>query len=247
MSIDALLRELAAKYETPSFIEGDPSWWMHQVSGAANQEATAFVAQALAYGSRAQFMPKIGRLLDRAGGDMDRWVRTGAFSRDLPEGSSACYYRLYTVADIHAFLESYRRLLDGYGTRGSYVGSCSGLEAVEAVTRWFGGTAPVPQDASSACKRVCMFLRWMARDGSPVDLGLWSGFIDKRTLVGPLDTHVIAEARRLGLLKGSSATMSVARRLTAALAEVFPGDPLRGDFALFGYGVSRSAGKTARQ
>jgi hypothetical protein len=32
--------------------------------------------------------------------------------------------------------------------------------------------------------------------------------------------------------------MSAARRLTAALAEVFPGDPLRGDFALFGYGVN---------
>ena len=97
MSVDALLRELAAKYETPSFIEGDPSWWMHQVEGAANQEATAFVAQALAYGSRAQFMPKIGWLLERAGGDMDRWVRSGAFKAHLPAGSTACYYRLYRI------------------------------------------------------------------------------------------------------------------------------------------------------
>jgi hypothetical protein len=32
--------------------------------------------------------------------------------------------------------------------------------------------------------------------------------------------------------------MSAARRLTAALAEVFPDDPLKGDFALFGYGVN---------
>ena len=170
MNVDALLRELAAKYETPSFIEGDPSWWMHQVSGALNQEATAFVAQALAYGSRAQFMPKIGWLLERAGGDMDRWVRSGAFKADLPSGSTACYYRLYTVADVSAFLESYRRLLDGYGTLGAYVGSATGIEAVDAITRWFGDTAPVPKDTKSACKRVCMFLRWMVRDGSPVDL-----------------------------------------------------------------------------
>ena len=238
MSIDALLRELAAKYETPSFIEGDPSWWMHQVSGAANQEATAFVAQALAYGSRAQFMPKIGWLLDRAGGDMDRWVRTGAFSRDLPEGSSACYYRLYTVADIHAFLESYRRLLDGYGTLGSYVGSCSGIEAVEAVTRWFGETAPVPKDTSSACKRVCMFLRWMVRDGSPVDLGLGAQQIDRRTLIMPMDTHVLQQSVRMGLLSSKTASMAAAQRLTARLAQLFPDDPLRGDFALFGDGVA---------
>ena len=238
MDVDALLRELAAKYETPSFIEGDPSWWMHQVSGAANQEATAFVAQALAYGSRAQFMPRIGWLLERAGGDMDRWVRSGAFKEELPEGSSACYYRLYTVADIHAFLESYRRLLDGYGTLGAYVGSCTGLEAVEAITRWFGDTAPVPKDASSACKRVCMFLRWMVRDGSPVDLGLWARQIDRRTLIMPMDTHVLQQSVRLGLLSSKTTSMSAARRLTARLAQVFPEDPLKGDFALFGEGVS---------
>lgn len=238
-SIDTLLRELAEKYETPSFIEGDPSFWMHQVSGAANQEAMAFVAQALAYGSRAQFMPKIGWLLERSGGDMDRWIRSGAFKEDLPAGSSACYYRLYTVADIHAFLEAYRRLLDGYGTLGAYVGSCSTLEAVGAITRWFGDTAPVPKDTSSACKRVCMFLRWMVRDGSPVDLGLWASEIDKRTLIMPMDTHVLQQSVRLGLLSSKTASMSAALRLTARLAQIFPEDPLKGDFALFGEGVNQ--------
>jgi len=238
-SIDTLLRELAEKYETPSFIEGDPSFWMHQVSGAANQEAMAFVAQALAYGSRAQFMPKIGWLLERSGGDMDRWIRSGAFKEDLPAGSSACYYRLYTVADIHAFLEAYRRLLDDYGTLGAYVGSCSTLEAVGAITRWFGDTAPVPKDTSSACKRVCMFLRWMVRDGSPVDLGLWASEIDKRTLIMPMDTHVLQQSVRLGLLSSKTASMSAALRLTARLAQIFPEDPLKGDFALFGEGVNQ--------
>lgn len=238
-SIDTLLRELAEKYETPSFIEGDPSFWMHQVSGAANQEAMAFVAQALAYGSRAQFMPKIGWLLERSGGDMDRWIRSGAFKEDLPAGSSACYYRLYTVADIHAFLEAYRRLLDDYGTLGAYVGSCSTLEAVGAITRWFGDTAPVPKDTSSACKRVCMFLRWMVRDGSPVDLGLWASEIDRRTLIMPMDTHVLQQSVRLGLLSSKTASMSAALRLTARLAQIFPEDPLKGDFALFGEGVNQ--------
>ena len=83
-----------------------------------------------------------------------------------------------------------------------------------------------------------MFLRWMVRSDSPVDLGLWSDFIDRRTLVVPLDTHVLQEAKKLGLLKSTSASMSAARRLTASLAEAFPEDPSRGDFALFGYGVS---------
>jgi hypothetical protein len=32
--------------------------------------------------------------------------------------------------------------------------------------------------------------------------------------------------------------MSTAIRLTKTLAEIFPEDPLKGDFALFGYGVN---------
>ena len=56
----ALLRQYADTYETADFIVGDPSWWMHQVEGNENQEATAFVASCLSYGSRQQFMKRIG-------------------------------------------------------------------------------------------------------------------------------------------------------------------------------------------
>ena len=78
----------------------------------------------------------------------------------------------------------------------------------------------------------------MVRDGSPVDLGLWSSFIDKRSLIIPMDTHVLQEANRLGLITSKTASMAAARKLTARLAEIFPDDPLKGDFALFGYGVN---------
>lgn len=44
----------------------------------------------------------------------------------------------------------------------------------------------------------------------------------------------------LKLIDTTSATMSVARRLTDALLKVFPDDPLKGDFALFGYGVNHN-------
>jgi uncharacterized protein (TIGR02757 family) len=72
----------------------------------------------------------------------------------------------------------------------------------------------------------------------PVDLGLWKGFVDRGSLIMPLDAHVLKQARKLKLLAKESATMATARKLTAIMAEVFPGDPLRGDFALFGQGRS---------
>ena len=263
-----LLTELAERYETPEFIVGDPSWWMHQVEGDRNREATAFVAQALSYGSRQQFMPRIGHLLDLAGGDMDGWLRNGLYRSHFAPDDKACFYRLYNRATMYTFFEAYSLLLNRHGSMGEflnervrssefgvrrYPGAAastpnselrtpnSSLAALELICGWFtehGASAVVPKDTTSACKRVCMFLRWMVRDGSPVDLGLWT-FIDKRTLVMPLDTHVVSEAMTLGLLNSRSASMSAARRLTAAMAEVFPDDPLRGDFALFGYGVSK--------
>ena len=86
-----ILKALAERYETADFIVGDPSWWMHQVSGAANQEATAFVASALSYGSRSQFMPRIGQLLEWAGGDMEGWLRSGAYRERFATGDKRCF------------------------------------------------------------------------------------------------------------------------------------------------------------
>ena len=83
-----------------------------------------------------------------------------------------------------------------------------------------------------------MFLRWMVRKDSPVDLGLWNDIIDQRTLIMPLDTHVIQEANRLGLIKTKSTSMKIACELTEKLRKIFPEDPLKGDFALFGYGIN---------
>ncbi len=239
-----ILTAYADRYETASFIEGDPSWFMHQVRGKANQEATAFVASALSFGSRAQFLPKIQWLLDRAEGNLDRWIRTGAFEKDVKPDDERCFYRFFTYATMNAFFAAYKGIMDEHGSLGGFVKSrCEGdaVKAVAAICARFcegGSCGVIPQDHHSACKRVCMFLRWMVRENSPVDLGLWSDFIDRRTLVVPLDTHVLQEAKKLGLLKSSCASMSAARRLTAALAEAFPDDPSRGDFALFGYGVS---------
>ena len=246
-ALKRLLVKLADEYETASFIDGDPSKFMHHVKGARNQEATAFVASCLSFGSRSQFLPRVQWLLDCAKGDMDRWIRSGAFEKDVPDDASRCFYRFFTYATMNGFLRAYQGLMEAHGTLGGYVRKeCGGdaLKAVQAICSYFssrGLSVVVPKDAKSACKRVCMFLRWMVRDDSPVDIGLWSGFIDRSTLVIPLDTHVVTEACRLGLLSSPCASMCAARRLTSALGEAFPGDPCRGDFALFGYGVSKAA------
>ena len=77
----------------------------------------------------------------------------------------------------------------------------------------------------------------MIRDESEVDLGIWRSY-SRRDLIIPLDTHVCRVAYALHLTENETFSLKNARRITDALAEVFPDDPCLGDFALFGYGVN---------
>lgn len=247
MTLDELLRSLADRYETARFLDGDPSWFMHQVQGRANQEVMAFLASVLAYGRRDQFIGKAARLLAWSDGEPWQWVREGAYRERLAD-ADACFYRLYTQGMMSQMLDALRDMLVEWGSVGAFVEAhCPSHAAVEALLALSGffrargvkGMVPSPQ--SSVAKRPCMLLRWMVRDGSPVDLGLWADIIDKSTLYVPLDTHVLQVSRSLGLLVGRTAGWRAVERLTAAMGEVFPGDPARGDFALFGYGVDPEA------
>ena len=262
-TLKSQLSSLAKQYETKEFLDGDPSWFMHQVEGEANKELLAFIASALSYGSRKQFLPKIQYILDCSKGDVNQWLLSDRYKYDITDNEE-CYYRLYTNHTMILFLDSLTELLRQHGSLKNYVKqeltlisqppSRQALDAIKAIVHWFTPAensecysaekenkgSVIPKSTSSSCKRICMFLRWMVRDNSPVDLGLWSDIIDKRTLIMPLDTHVIQEAKRIGLLTSKSASMTTAIKLTNILKEFFPDDPLKGDFALFGLGVDNN-------
>lgn len=180
-----------------------------------------------------------------------KWLMSHAYSSVVGQ-DDGCFYRLYTNRTYNDFLFALSELVRQYGSIKQYlINNMKGntcLEAIELITQWFrehGSIGVIPKNAQSSCKRVCMFLRWMARDNSPVDLGIWSDIIDKRTLIIPMDTHVIQEARKLGLLTSKTVSMASAIKLSNRLAESFPDDPIKGDFALFGLGVDEE-NKTAQ-
>ena len=247
------LRTLAAKFERAAFVEDDPSRFLHAAKGDENRETTAFVAACLSYGSRKQFIPKIECIVAQAKGDVHDWVLSDKFRSYLCPNDDGCFYRLFSCARMHNFLSALHDLLAAHGSLGAYLrntGATNGLDAVQALCFAFGNgaVAPiVPKDATSACKRLCLFLRWMVRDNSPVDVGLWSDWFDKRTLIIPLDVHVLRQATRLGLIRTQSASMHTALTLTSRLAEAFPDDPLKGDFALYGLGIAAPGGAADRR
>lgn len=244
------LISLADRFETEAFINDDPSWFMHQTSEPREQETAAFLAMCLSYGSRKQFMPKIAQLLQMADGKPYEWIAGGRYEEDI-KPTSQCFYRLYTCNDIHRLLTALHDLFHQYGSLGTMAkesathatNNCTDVESVlVALATFFRGhgiKGLVPSPYTSACKRPCMFLRWMVRDKSPVDLGLWSSFIDKAHLYIPLDTHVMQTAARLKITSAKSAGWKAVIRLTQQMSMVFPGDPARADYALYGYDIAQ--------
>lgn len=107
------------------------------------------------------------------------------------------------------------------------------------ISNAFPESAIVPKGKNSANKRVHMFLRWMVRQNSMVDLGIWNWYPQSALLI-PLDVHVMQEGKKLGLLpENATASRKTAVMLTEKMKEVFPEDPARADFSLFGTGVDR--------
>jgi uncharacterized protein (TIGR02757 family) len=91
--------------------------------------------------------------------------------------------------------------------------------------------------AGSACKRLCMYLRWMVRPADGIDLGLWRG-VSPAKLVIPVDAHIRRIGLYLGLTRRKQADWRMAREITDNLKRLDPEDPVKYDFSLCHLGIS---------
>lgn len=183
------------------------------------------------------------------------WLTSGGYKKFFPK-SQKKFYRFFSYADMAALCGRLARIVEECGSLGAAVRARYGLadasgiatvpselRLVTALISLFPGVKCVSQNPKGACKKLHMFLRWMVRRGSPVDLGLWN-WANPADLLIPLDTHVLQESARLGLIApNAAASAKPAIELTKKMAQVFPGDPTRADFALFGLGVDQNLGQ----
>jgi uncharacterized protein (TIGR02757 family) len=91
-------------------------------------------------------------------------------------------------------------------------------------------------EKGGAMKRMNMYLRWMVRK-SVVDFGIWT-FMKPSELLIPLDVHVGRISRELGILNRKANDFKSVIEITDCLREFCPEDPIKYDFAMFGYGVN---------
>lgn len=234
---------LVEKYETQDFIKDDPIQFPHKFSNKKDIELAGFIASLLAYGSREQFIKKLNQLFEIANQEPLNFIQNfdskiiGDFNYRFgkPNDFIAIFEilkELYNTSDGLEELFKYGKEQDKlFETVVDYFYS----RAPQNVGQGFYHMIPNPHNGG-AMKRMCMYLRWMVRKG-PVDLGVWR-FITPAELYIPLDVHVGRISRQLGLLNRKANDFKSVIELTNNLKEFCPKDPIKYDFALFGYGVN---------
>jgi len=248
--LKAYLDGLVARFEQPAFIQNDPIAIPHGFDDPRDREVIGLYAALLAWGQRKTILKKMADLCERMR------YRPYRFVRDFDEGCDAArlatfQHRTFQPVDALWFTKNLSRALRQYETVEAVFAHTLPVEAedVGAALQGFSErlmaiSAETPSRlrkhlarpaSGSACKRLCMYLRWMVRPG-PVDLGVWTK-IRPSQLVLPVDVHAARQARALGLLDRATNDWKAALELTRRCRRLCPDDPARYDFAFFGAGA----------
>ena len=243
--------EWAMKYNDPLYFSEDPIVFpRHFADRLACGEASlqdveiaAVIAAHLAWGRRSMIVRDCTRAMDEMCWQPYRYVMSGEYRND-----ESSLHRTVKWSEFAAICGALRRFYEcdsanarnegkeAYENRTSK--SLEMLDTQHIRTEIYGRK----EDPKAADKKINMMRRWMVRRDGKVDLGLWTA-TSPDSLVIPLDVHVYDEAYSLGLTSRKQKDLRTAMEITDFFRVVFPGDPCLGDFALFGYGVSKNADK----
>ena len=217
-------------YHRADFIQSDPVQFPHRYTLKQDIEVSGLLTAIMSFGNRKQILKKADELHGLMGDSPYQYVLSCQWEKDFPSGATNSFYRMLSYADFYGY---FRRLYIAY-TQFESLEEALMLYPVIPMEKL---CAFLEVSAKSPQKKLNMFLRWMIRRDSEVDLGIWESF-DRRDLIVPLDTHVCRVAHYFKLTDTETFSLKNARQITAALATVFPDDPCLGDFALFGLGVN---------
>jgi uncharacterized protein (TIGR02757 family) len=245
------LETLVFRYESQEFILEDPISIPLGFDDPRDQEIIALYAALLAWGRRKTILKKMAELCERMDYRPHRFVSSFNSARHA-DSLAGFGHRTFRSEDAVCLTDALRVLLLEHGTleavfragmdeTSTHIGPSIQYFSESVMTARPGTPSRLQKHlarpgAGSACKRLCMFLRWMVRPG-PVDLGIWPT-IRPSQLVLPLDIHSGRQARALGLLSRRSNDWRSALELTDSCRKLSAEDPSRYDFALFGSGAA---------
>ncbi len=243
-----LLEQLYLRFDNEAFIEHDPVSVPHRYTSREDREIAGFLSATIAWGNRKAIVKSAHRMmeyLDDAPYDFVRNASDGELER-----LHTYVHRTFNGFDLRDFVMALRSMCERYGSVGGFFeGAFAESGSMESVfaqfRREFFAVSHQPRcekhlssiERGAACKRLCMYLRWMVRrDPYGVDFGLWE-CIPMSALYMPLDLHSGNVARLLGLLHRKQNDWRAVVELTERLREFDAADPVKYDYALFGAGI----------
>lgn len=246
----AFLEEYAAHFNSPAFIIDDPIQIPHRFTLRQDKEITGFWVAMLAWGNRKSILKSGDTLIQLMGNSPYDFI---LYHKEKHRAKFETFvHRTFNGTDAIYFLDFLQRWyqthdsLEEAFTRGMEKDAPhTGQGLIHFHNIFFDHPYAPPRtrkhiatpERKSTCKRLNMFLRWMVRqDAKGVDFGIWNKIKPAQLLI-PLDTHVDKVARQLGLLQRRQTDWEAVLELTRVLKEFDPIDPVKYDFALFGYGV----------
>ncbi|MDF2436341.1 MAG: hypothetical protein K0Q95_717 [Bacteroidota bacterium] len=240
------LDEKVLKYNQPHFIESDPLSIPRQFTKKEDIEIAGFLAATIAWGQRVTIINNANKLMNLMDHSPYEFVMK-AKEKDLKK-FEGFVHRTFNGTDAIFFIRSLQNIYKNHGGLEKAFSTKKKedvlLNSIDNFRELFF-SIPHPQRTkkhvsnpvdNSSAKRLCMYLRWMARkDKCAVDFGIWK--LSPAHLMCPLDVHSGNVARKLGILKRTQNDWKAVEELTAELRKMDPNDPVKYDFALFGLGV----------
>jgi len=260
MEVKTILDRLYAA-RSPQHLANDPLSFCHRYSDPADREIAAVIASAFAYGGIKIILRTLESIFSELGTSPRSYVENFSPVRSL-KAFSGFKHRFNDGRDLVALLWGTRLMIEVAGSINAYflrfhdpaakdvTAALNGYTSAVLALDYrpvFGSTVapagsyfpflfPAPA-AGSACKRLCMFLRWVVRPADGIDLGIWRG-VSPSQLVIPVDTHISRICSYLGFTGRASADWRMAQEITTALRRLDPADPVKYDFSLAHLGIS---------
>lgn len=155
------------------------------------------------------------------------FVMDGLFEQSYANAKNRCVYRTLNSDAFKLVCRNVREALRGHRTMEEALANLTTEECIAEICKWLA-PARLGTAGKSACKRICMFLRWMVRKETP-DIGLWKDR-SQATLYAVMDVHVCRLTAPL--LTTRQANWKACAELTDIFRSWCPSDPLRYDVAL---------------
>ncbi len=248
-TLGSALYELENRVMQDKDISRDPIIFPKQYKSNQDKELIGWIASHLAYGRVTGIHKAIEQLIGPLG-DRPSNIVLGAseayWAKDYRASIQHWKWRFHKLDDMIHWIKAWVRIAESGGLERRLLPNkknssedqlgllIEGLRETLPMSYGLRFNLPNPMNGSTA-KRWRMMIRWFVRSSWP-DLGIWKKY-PTQNLIIPVDVHVARITGYLGIHSQKVINHDLALRITEALKNIDPIDPLRFDYPLAHMGI----------